>query len=77
MEQKKIGQCEHNKRIGANYGISCQDGGQVLEGYGYGGWFGSNLKGNENCIHGENAWYTINDSEEECNYCHRVRKRDV
>jgi hypothetical protein len=66
--------CEHNKRIGDNYGVSCQDCKQVLEGYGYGDWFGSNLKGNEKCIH--NAWYKINDIEEECMYCHAIRKKE-
>ena len=68
--------CEHTKRIGDNYGLSCQDCGKVLEGYGYGGWFGNNLKGNEQCIHGENAWYKINDVEEECLYCQRIRERE-
>ena len=64
--------CEHNKKIGDNYGISCQSCGQALEGYGYGGFFGSNLKGNEHCMHG--AWYKINASEEECLYCQSIRK---
>jgi hypothetical protein len=63
--------CAHNKKIGDNYGLSCQECGQVLEGYGWGGWFGSNLKGNERCIH---VWYPINHSEEECMYCHSIRK---
>jgi hypothetical protein len=65
--------CDHNKRIGENYGISCQECQAVLEGYGFGGWFGSNLTGHEKCIHG--AWYTISDNVEECLYCHRTRKR--
>jgi len=68
--------CEHTKRIGDNYGVSCQDCGTVLEGYGNGGWFGSNLKGNEKCLHGQNAWYKINDSKEECMYCHITRERE-
>jgi hypothetical protein len=42
--------CEHNKRLGDNYGVSCQECGVVLEGFGYGGWFGSNLKGHERCL---------------------------
>jgi hypothetical protein len=65
--------CEHKKIIGDNYGISCQDCGYVLEGYGYGGWFGSNLKGQEKCMHG--AWYKINAIEEECMYCHAIHER--
>ena len=39
--------CEHHKRIGDNYGVTCQDCKEVLEGYGYGGWFGSNLNMND------------------------------
>jgi hypothetical protein len=65
--------CEHHKRIGDNYGVSCQGCKGVLEGYGYGGWFGSNLKGNERCIH---VWWKINDIEEECMYCHAIRKKE-
>jgi hypothetical protein len=64
--------CEHNKRLGDNYGISCQSCGEALEGYGYGGFFGTNLKGNERCTHG--SWYPINASEEECIYYHGIRK---
>lgn len=66
--------CEHNKRMGDNYGISCQNCGQALEGYGHGGWFGSNLKGDEGCVHG--AWYPVNADEEECLYCHTIRKTE-
>jgi len=66
--------CEHNKRIGDIYGLTCQDCHEVLEGYGYGGsTFGS---GNERCSHGENTWYKISDIEEECMYCHIVRERE-
>jgi len=67
--------CQHLRRQGDNYGVSCQTCGQALEGYGYGGFFGSNLKGNEQCIQGEFAWYKISAEQEECNYCHRVRER--
>ena len=65
--------CDHTKRIGDNYGVSCQECQAVLEGYGYGGFFGSNLTGHEKCVHG--TWYTISDAEEECLYCHRTRER--
>ena len=65
--------CEHTKRIGDNYGVSCQDCQAVLEGYGYGGFFGSNLTGREQCLHG--AWFPISDAEEECLYCHTPRER--
>jgi hypothetical protein len=63
--------CKHRKRIGDNYGISCQECGQALEGYG--GWFGSKLKGNEKCIH---VWTKISSAEEECMYCHTTRERE-
>jgi hypothetical protein len=56
--------CHHDKRLGDNYGVSCQACQAVLEGYGYGGFFGSTLKGNEPCLHG--AWYAISDTAEEC-----------
>ena len=65
--------CKHNKRIGDNYGITCQSCGTVLEGYGHGGLFGNNLKGNEKCIH---IWSKISDMEEECVYCHVIRERE-
>ena len=65
--------CEHNNQIGDNYGVTCQDCKEVLEGYGYGGWFGSNLKGNERCIH---IWWKISAEEEECMYCHVIRERE-
>jgi hypothetical protein len=64
--------CEHTKRIGDNYGVSCQDCGIVLEGFGYGGWLGSNLTGRERCLH---AWWKVSAGEEECLYCHTRRER--
>jgi hypothetical protein len=38
--------CPHHKTISDTYGVSCQACGGVLEGYGYGGWFGSTVTGN-------------------------------
>jgi hypothetical protein len=64
--------CEHKNLIGDNYGVSCQGCGQVLEGYGLGGFFSRKLQGDVPCIHG--AWYPINDTQEECMYCHITRK---
>ncbi len=58
--------CEHNRKIGDNYGLTCQDSGAVLQGYGYGGWFGSNLNGEERCIH---VWVNISNTKEQCMYC--------
>lgn len=43
--------CKHTKRVGDNYGESCADCGKQLSGYGYGGWFGRFIAGNEKCIH--------------------------
>ena len=65
--------CEHQKRIGDNYGVTCQDCKEVLEGYGYGGWFGSNLKVNERCIH---IWWKVSTEEEEYMYCHVIGERE-
>jgi hypothetical protein len=65
--------CDHNKRIGDNYGVSCQDCQAVLEGYGYGGFFGRHLTGQETCTHG--AWFPISETAEECLYCHTTRER--
>jgi len=67
--------CQHLRRQGDNYGVTCQTCGAALEGYGFGGFFGSNLTGNEQCLHGENAWYKISAEQEECQYCHRMRER--
>ena len=64
--------CEHTKRVGDNYGVSCQDCGVTLEGYGYGGWFSSNLTGRERCLH---VWWKVSLGEEECPYCHATRER--
>jgi len=65
--------CQHERKIGDNYGLSCQDCNEALEGYGYGGFFGSNLKGNEGCIHG--MWCIVSPEQEECYYCNRTRER--
>jgi len=66
-------QCEHRKRIGDNYGLSCQDCGEQLEGYGYGGFFDtSSLTGDEPCIH---VWDTSDPEVEECNYCFDIRDK--
>jgi hypothetical protein len=66
--------CEHTKRIGDNYGVSCQDCGTVLEGFGYGGFLGSLLKGQRKCVH---MWGKISAEEEQCRYCEVIRERAV
>ena len=65
--------CDHTKQIGDHYGISCQACQAVLEGYGFGGFFGSHLTGHEPCLHG--AWYAVSETAEECLYCHTTRER--
>jgi hypothetical protein len=67
-------ECKHLHRIGDNYGESCRDCKKQLSGYGWGGWFGSNLTGQEHCIH---LWSPIGgegDDTEVCIYCQMFRK---
>jgi len=64
--------CQHFKRIGDNYGVSCQACGQPLEGFGFGGFFGSSLTGNEQCIH---VWDKSRADGEECTYCYIMREQ--
>ncbi len=64
--------CQHLKRIGDNYGVSCQTCGQALEGYGRGGFFGSSRTGSERCIH---VWERIDAEMEACKYCFIIRER--
>lgn len=52
--------CQHNRRIGDNYGISCMDCGAQLAGYGNNGEFAS-------CLH---EWYYHGDIHH-CMYCQR------
>ena len=65
--------CEHTNQLGDNYGITCQDCHEVLAGYGYGGWFGSNLKGQRKCLH---VWGKISAEEEQCMYCEAILERE-
>jgi len=68
-----MGNCQRLRQQGDNYGTTCQDCGAVLERYGYGGFFGSNLKGNEHCQH---VWFKASAEEEECKYCYIMRERE-
>lgn len=43
--------CEHLRKIGDNYGLSCVDCGEKLSGFGYGGWFGNRIASGETCVH--------------------------
>jgi hypothetical protein len=58
--------CQHFNQIGDNYGLTCQDCGEVLEGYGYWGE-GSNV-----CLH---HWIEcVEDNKyEQCLYCEYTR----
>ena len=58
--------CKHLSRVGDNYGESCQDCGQQLSGFGFGGWFGANITGNERCIH---SWTPASTDVRYCIYC--------
>lgn len=66
--------CQHLNRVGDNYGESCRDCGKQLSGYGYGGWFGRNLIGREQCIH---TWSPISDAEDICIYCDSIRNDGI
>lgn len=62
--------CPHHSKIGDNYGESCLQCGAQLSGYGYGGWFGSNLTEHPTCIH---VWAKAGDADdagEICIYCY-------
>ena len=59
--------CKHHKQIGDNYGLTCQDCGTVLEGYGY--W----AEGRRTCKH---KFMKISDTEEQCMYCEAIRERE-
>jgi hypothetical protein len=70
MERDK--KCQHNERMDDRCGVTCLECGQVVEGYGYGGPFGSNLTGKEQCLHAN--WYAVRGGEPACPYCHEVLK---
>ena len=60
--------CKHERTIGDNYGLTCQDCNEILEGYGYGGWFGNNLIKNRKCKH------KFPNDQEPCIYCERIKE---
>lgn len=63
--------CEHLNRVGDNYGESCMDCGEIIKGFGYGGWFGHYLTVKTVCIH---QWLPVgDDGEEVCPYCEAWR----
>lgn len=69
--------CKHLVIIGDNYGDSCADCGEQLSGYGYGGFFGINLTGQETCFH---TWSPIGgeeDSAKICIYCETIIENTV
>lgn len=61
--------CSHNRTESDNYGESCYDCGKPLRGFGYGGWFGTNLSIESQCIH---EWFRIGDGYRQCMYCEKV-----
>lgn len=59
--------CPHNTKVGDNYGMTCADCGQQLEGYG--NW----AEGNGICIH---SWFDNEDGKYEyCMYCQSERPK--
>lgn len=60
--------CDHKRVLGDNYGMTCQECGEPLAGYGYGGWFGSLLGEVKACIH-----VFINGA---CLYCEMSEEQD-
>jgi hypothetical protein len=64
--------CNHLRRVGDNYGESCLDCGEQLRGFGYGGWFGARITGNEKCIH---LYSPMGDGGPEvCVFCEDMKK---
>lgn len=67
--------CPHKSVVGDNYGTSCRDCGIQLTGFGYGGFFGRNLIGNEKCIH---VWSPMGEGGEEvCIHCEAFKQDEV
>lgn len=60
--------CEHLSVFSDNYGSTCSHCSKQLEGYGYGGWFGSNLDGTQRCIH-RFVLFGDHDSPRVCQFC--------
>lgn len=58
--------CNHSRKIGDNYGISCANCEEKLQGFGYGGWFGNKLAFPKTCIH---FFLKDENGEEICMYC--------
>lgn len=57
--------CQHNHTLGDNYGVTCQDCGKVLEGYGYYG---------ERHIICEHRWWKDDNGLWHCYYCEAERR---
>lgn len=62
--------CRLDSRMDDEYGVTCGECGQVLEGYGYSGWLGSYLTGEERCVHAQ--WYVISGGRKACPYCREI-----
>lgn len=68
-----MNECKHLSRVGDNYGESCADCGKQLSGYGYGGWFGRELRENVSCIH---VFSLMGESGAEiCIYCETIKEQ--
>ncbi len=58
--------CQHNRTVGDNYGVTCMDCGVTLKGYGY--W----AEGSKVCIH---EFLPYDDKYEICGYCEQLRPK--
>lgn len=61
--------CQHLRRIGDNYGLTCQDCGEVLEGYGY------YAEGSKTCKHRFLPEYPKSENKV-CVYCEETRRKE-
>ena len=61
--------CPHHNKIGDNYGITCMDCGEALEGYGNWG------EGSKECHH-KFVRETLESDIDVCVYCERQRKHE-
>jgi len=71
---KEQNKCKHKSVIGDNYGETCQICRKILSGYGYGSWFGNNIKSPRSCIHNFLHYY---DNLEICIYCQQERLKNA
>jgi hypothetical protein len=62
--------CQHLRTIGDNYGVTCQDCGEILAGFGFGGWFGERLQPEQACVHR----FYVHDGIGICVFCETIER---